>query len=71
MHWLYTHIDHFTAPLGGSLGLLAAYIGFTVQRNRKLGLPLPELPKAVQAGLIILVVVSAFLVGVAFVRNFA
>lgn len=69
MNWLTRNINHFTIPLGMLLGLLAAFIGFRTQSNRRAGLPIPFSGRGFRGFMIVLVVVCGILLGIALAHN--
>jgi hypothetical protein len=70
MHWVYTNINHFTIPLAMLLGLMSAFIGFTVQRKRKAGIPPPYFPEGFRIAAILFLVIGAIFFGITLAHNF-
>jgi hypothetical protein len=70
VHWINENINHFAVPFGILLGLMSAFIGFTVQKKRKAGLPPPYLPEGFRIAALLFILVACIFFGITLAHNF-
>ncbi len=71
MHWLAQNINHFTAPAGEICGLFAMILGIILYRKRKSGETAPVLTGSQMILSILVIAVTAILLGIALGHNFS
>jgi hypothetical protein len=68
MNWLNANIHHFALPMGMLLGLFSAVYGFIGMKKRKAGAPRPYMSETVRNSMLVVIVVSAVLLGFAIAK---